>query len=78
MIVTHHPFDLPEGYPSEHLVGRASMAMQRFAEAGADLFLAGHLHVSHVGPHGRSLQHCAGIRRSSCRPARCPRAAAAS
>ena len=25
------------------------MAMERFAEAGADLFLAGHLHVSHVG-----------------------------
>ena len=49
VIVTHHPFDLPEGYPTEHLVGRASMAMQRFAEAGADLFLAGHLHVSHVG-----------------------------
>ena len=49
VIVTHHPFDLPEGYPSEHLVGRASMAMQRFAEVGADLFLAGHLHVSHVG-----------------------------
>jgi hypothetical protein len=33
----------------EHLVGRASIAMQRFAEAGADVFLAGHLHVSHVG-----------------------------
>ena len=49
VIVTHHPFDLPEGYPVGHLVGRASIAMQRFAEAGADLFLAGHLHVSHVG-----------------------------
>jgi 3',5'-cyclic AMP phosphodiesterase CpdA len=49
VIVTHHPFDLPEGYPEEHLVGRASMAMERFADVGADLFLAGHLHVSHVG-----------------------------
>lgn len=49
VIVTHHPFDLPEGYPDAHLVGRASIAMQRFAEAGADLFLSGHLHVSHVG-----------------------------
>lgn len=49
VIVTHHPFDVPEGFPAEHLVGRASIAMQRFAEAGADLFLAGHLHVSHVG-----------------------------
>lgn len=49
VIVTHHPFDLPGGYPDEHLVGRASVAMERFAEVGADLFLAGHLHVSHVG-----------------------------
>jgi 3',5'-cyclic AMP phosphodiesterase CpdA len=49
VIVTHHPFDLPAGFPPEHLVGRAKMAMQRFAAAGADVFLAGHLHVSHVG-----------------------------
>jgi 3',5'-cyclic AMP phosphodiesterase CpdA len=49
VIVTHHPFDLPEGYRIEHLVGRARMAMAQLAEVGADLFLAGHLHVSHVG-----------------------------
>jgi 3',5'-cyclic AMP phosphodiesterase CpdA len=49
IVVTHHPFDLPEGYAAEHLVGRAHMAMVRLAEIGADLFLAGHLHVSHIG-----------------------------
>ena len=49
VIVTHHPFDLPEGFDSAHLVGRANAAMARLARAGADLFLAGHLHVSHVG-----------------------------
>ena len=49
VIVTHHPFDLPEGFGAEHLLGRASVAMKRFAEVGADLFLAGHLHVSHIG-----------------------------
>jgi 3',5'-cyclic AMP phosphodiesterase CpdA len=49
VLVTHHPFDVPKGVPSEHLVGRASMAMHHFADAGADLFLAGHLHISHVG-----------------------------
>ena len=49
VIVTHHPFDVPEGFASAHLVGRAAMAMRHFAQAGADLFLAGHLHVSHVG-----------------------------
>ena len=49
IIVTHHPFDLPEGHGDEHLIGRSDMAMQQLAAAGADLFLAGHLHVSHVG-----------------------------
>jgi 3',5'-cyclic AMP phosphodiesterase CpdA len=49
MVVTHHPFDLPAGHSDEHLIGRSGMAMQHLAAAGADLFLAGHLHVSHVG-----------------------------
>jgi len=49
VIVTHHPFDLPTGFHPGHLVGRANAAMSRLAAAGADLFLAGHLHVSHVG-----------------------------
>jgi 3',5'-cyclic AMP phosphodiesterase CpdA len=48
-IVTHHPFDLPEGYNDRELVGRAQMAMTGLADCGADLFLAGHLHVSHTG-----------------------------
>jgi 3',5'-cyclic AMP phosphodiesterase CpdA len=49
IVVTHHPFDLPEGYSSDHLIGRAHLAMTELAAAGADLFLAGHLHRSHVG-----------------------------
>lgn len=49
VVVTHHPFDLPEGYDDRALVGRAKMAMTGLAECGADLFLAGHLHVSHTG-----------------------------
>jgi len=49
IVVTHHPFDLPEGHGEEHLIGRAGMAMEKLAAAGADLFLAGHLHVSHIG-----------------------------
>lgn len=48
VIVTHHPFDVPGGFATDHLIGRADMAMARLARAGADLFLAGHLHVSHV------------------------------
>lgn len=48
IVVTHHPFDLPEGHDERNLVGRARMAMEALARCGADLFLAGHLHVSHT------------------------------
>lgn len=48
-VVTHHPFDLPEGHDDSDLVGRAKMAMTGLADCGADLFLAGHLHISHTG-----------------------------
>jgi 3',5'-cyclic AMP phosphodiesterase CpdA len=45
IVVTHHPFDLPQPYPNKALVGRARMALLRLAGSGIDLFLAGHLHV---------------------------------
>ena len=48
IIVTHHPFDLPEGH-NDVLVGRAELAMEAIARCGADVLLAGHLHVSHTG-----------------------------
>ena len=49
-IVTHHPFDIPEGHEREaDLVGRAQMAMEALANCGADVLLSGHLHVSHTG-----------------------------
>jgi 3',5'-cyclic AMP phosphodiesterase CpdA len=48
VVVTHHPFDLPEGHEERALVGRARMAMEHLASCGADLFLAGHLHFSHT------------------------------
>jgi 3',5'-cyclic AMP phosphodiesterase CpdA len=53
IVVTHHPFDLPEGYGERDLVGRAQMAMSTLADCGADLFLAGHLHISHTGHTAR-------------------------
>lgn len=49
IVVSHHPFDLPEGYNSRELVGRARMALTSIAECGADLFLSGHLHIGHTG-----------------------------
>jgi 3',5'-cyclic AMP phosphodiesterase CpdA len=49
IVVTHHPFDVPEGHDVDDLVGRAAMAMEALARCGADLLLAGHLHVGHTG-----------------------------
>jgi 3',5'-cyclic AMP phosphodiesterase CpdA len=48
IVVTHHPFDLPEGFDEDDIVGRADEAMPLIADCGADVFLAGHLHVSHI------------------------------
>jgi len=48
-IVTHHPFDVPEGKHESDLVGRAQMAMETLAACGADVLLSGHLHISHTG-----------------------------
>ena len=48
IIVTHHPFDLPEGSDEDDLVARAQQAMAVFRRAGADTLLSGHLHTSHV------------------------------
>jgi 3',5'-cyclic AMP phosphodiesterase CpdA len=59
IVVTHHPFDVPDTHGDEHVIGRSDMAMQRLAAAGADVFLAGHLHVSHVG-HSATRYQIAG------------------
>jgi 3',5'-cyclic AMP phosphodiesterase CpdA len=49
VIVTHHPFDLPDQFDRSDLVGRGPAALAAFASSGADLLLAGHLHASHAG-----------------------------
>ena len=49
IIVTHHPFDVPEGHHERDLVERAAMAMRIFAQCGADILLSGHLHTTHAG-----------------------------
>ncbi len=53
IIVTHHPFDVPEGEDEKDIVGRAKDALPLIAQSGADVFLAGHLHVSHIGHSAR-------------------------
>ena len=49
IIVTHHPFDLPESDHDDNLVDRAPMAMKVFADCGVDLLLSGHMHTSRAG-----------------------------
>ena len=49
IVVTHHPFDLPERHDDDDLVGRAGKAMRMLAQCGADVLLAGHFHASHAG-----------------------------
>lgn len=49
LVVTHHPFDVPAGADERAVVGRAEAAMTALAACGADVLLAGHLHVSHTG-----------------------------
>lgn len=49
IVVTHHPFDLPGDWDKRDIVGRAPMAMQVLARCGADILLAGHLHISNTG-----------------------------
>ena len=51
IVVTHHPFDLPEG-SDEKCVGRAKMALAAFAQCGVDVLLSGHFHFSHAGETG--------------------------
>ena len=46
VIVSHHPFDLPETHEFHGLVGRAHLAMADFARCRIDLILSGHLHIS--------------------------------
>jgi 3',5'-cyclic AMP phosphodiesterase CpdA len=46
IVVTHHPFDLPEGGSARNIVGRARMAIEAFAGCGADLLLSGHMHAT--------------------------------
>jgi len=49
IVVTHHPFDLPDSFEKRDLVVRAPLAMEVFAETGVDILMAGHMHASHAG-----------------------------
>lgn len=47
VLVTHHPFVPPTADGGTQLVGRHARALRVLEEAGVDLLLAGHLHLSY-------------------------------
>jgi len=56
VVVTHHPFDVAEGEDEGSIVRRAHIAMLAIASCRADVFLSGHMHVSHVGHSARRYE----------------------
>ena len=46
VVVTHHPFDIPDSVEGGSLVGQARSAIAGFTRSGVDLILSGHLHGS--------------------------------
>ncbi len=48
IVVTHHPFELPENSHHGDVVGRADEAVPAIEACGGDVLMSGHLHVSHI------------------------------
>lgn len=46
LVVSHHPFDLPNDFKDGKLVGRSKLAMKAFASCNVDMYLAGHFHLT--------------------------------
>jgi 3',5'-cyclic AMP phosphodiesterase CpdA len=49
IVVTHHPFDIPELLNDKYLLRRSRQAIAALATCQADLYLAGHSHVPFAG-----------------------------
>lgn len=48
IVVTHHPFDIPEGLTGVKTVRGVARALEAFERCDVDLFLSGHLHLVHI------------------------------
>lgn len=48
IVVTHHPFDIPEGLSGVSVVGGVERAVEAFERCSVDLFLSGHIHLVHI------------------------------
>ena len=52
VVALHHPMLPAQGVAGQAVVGRAAKALDAFAEAGVDLILTGHVHLSSAKTHG--------------------------
>lgn len=49
IVVTHHPFDMPQDWDErDQIAGRARKALKELARCGADVYVSGHLHKAHT------------------------------
>jgi 3',5'-cyclic AMP phosphodiesterase CpdA len=58
VVVTHHPFDLPENFRAHNLQWKPALAMGMLINSKVDIFLGGHTHkslVDHVPSLAKSL-----------------------
>ena len=57
IVVSHHPFDMPDNWDDQHqVVGRSEMALKTLAKCGADVLLSGHMHKSHAGETAETVE----------------------
>ena len=50
IVVTHHPFDMPDDWSEkDQVAGRAAKALKQLSRCGADVYVSGHLHKAHSG-----------------------------
>ncbi|MGE3250237.1 MAG: metallophosphoesterase [Hyphomonadaceae bacterium] len=61
LVVTHHPLAWPAASPIKGTTRRGAKALRALIEAGADLFLSGHLHATDVRPIALAGRHAAAI-----------------
>jgi 3',5'-cyclic AMP phosphodiesterase CpdA len=53
IVVTHHPFDIPEDLDGVRVVEGAEHAMDVLAPRKVDLFISGHIHLVHIASAAR-------------------------
>jgi 3',5'-cyclic AMP phosphodiesterase CpdA len=56
VLVAHHPLDIPGDWPDANRASRARRALERWADCGVDLILAGHAHRAYAGSDAASLR----------------------